>query len=62
MKLAFDVSRCTGREVPFGSTYDNPECKSCARAQQTEHGERQPWCGPIKFTDNCPSKIRSETE
>lgn len=46
MKLAFDVARCIGHEVPFGSTYDHPECKTCARAQQTEHNPyRLAWMG-----------------
>ena len=58
-KLAYDTARCTGKEVPFGATYDDPECKQCARSQQTEHNPYgQWWQGSIKFDGTCPSKIK----
>ena len=63
MTLSFDTARCAGQEIPFGTSYDHPECRSCARAKQTEHHPyRQPWCGPIKFDGTCPFKIEDETE
>ena len=63
MNLPYDTSRCTGKEIPFGATYDHPECMTCARAKQTQHNPHgQWWDGPIKFEGECPSKIRSETE
>ncbi len=61
MKLSYDTARCTGKEVPFGASYDNPECRTCARSQQTEHNPyRQPWIGPIQFKGECPSKIEDK--
>ena len=56
-------ARCTGREVPFGATYDHPDCQTCVRSKQTDHNPYgQAWQGPIKFSDSCPFKIKDETE
>jgi len=54
------IERCSGKEVPFGSTYDHPECQWCARSQLLAYSKHTVWIGPMKFEGKCPSKLRSE--
>jgi len=56
MTLPADVARCPGREIPFGVSYDDPECQTCARAKPTGN-EFQWWMAAVEFKGECPSKI-----
>ncbi len=61
MTIPHDVAHCVGREIPFGTTYSHPECRSCARASAVLVFQIV-LMGPVRFDGECPLKIREETE
>jgi hypothetical protein len=51
------TERCTGKEVPFGSSYNHSECMNCKRSEPLAYSKHTVWVGPIKFEGTCPFKI-----
>jgi len=53
-----NLTRCTGKVIPFGYTYNHTECQSCSRRMYAQT-EKMCWMGPVTFSETCPFKIEA---